>query len=79
MRRTIELYGLLKEAAGPRVELDLPETATADDAMEALKKLLKDKAVLLAGCALASEDAVLSKNDALPRGRLAALPPVCGG
>lgn len=79
MKRTIELYGLLKEVSGPSVALELPEKATAGDVMTALKTLFKDKAGLLDGCALAGEDAVLSSTDTLPDGRLAALPPVCGG
>lgn len=79
MKRTIELFGLLKEAAGPKIELELSDTATAAEAMTALKAVLKDKAGLLDGCALAGEDSVLSSDETLPKGRLAALPPVCGG
>ena len=79
MKRAIELYGRLKEAAGPLIEVDLPATATAADAMAALKTLLKEKAGMLEGSVLAGEESVLAAADALPKGRLAALPPVCGG
>ena len=81
MRRAIELYGLLKETGfGSQVELDLPEHSTAADAMKALKAVFKDKASLLDGAALASEEAVITPGEALPEhGRLAVLPPVCGG
>ena len=80
MKRTIELYGLLKEAGGPTVEVELPDDATAADALAALKAVFKDRGGSLTGAALASEDSVLASTDRLPRsGRLAALPPVCGG
>ena len=81
MKRVVELYGRLREAASePAVEVELSEGATAKDALEALRAALGAKASLLEGAALASEDAVLGSKDPLPKeGRLAALPPVCGG
>jgi molybdopterin converting factor small subunit len=81
MKRVVELYGRLREAAPePALELELREGATAQDALEALRAALGAKAKLLEGAALATEDAVLAGKDALPKeGRLAALPPVCGG
>lgn len=80
MRRVIELYGRLRDAGvGPAVEVELEEGATAAQALEALRRALGAKGALLEGSALACESAVLRTSDPLPEGRLAALPPVCGG
>lgn len=80
MKRKIELYGRLRDAGlGPVVLLDLPEAATARQALSVLKSTFGAKAPLLAGCVLAGDDEVLASSDALPKGRLALLPPVCGG
>lgn len=80
MTRTIELYGRLREAgAGAAVELELKEGATASQALAALREKLGPKAALLDGAVLATDAAVLTAGDSVPEGRLAALPPVCGG
>ncbi|MBI2789036.1 MAG: MoaD/ThiS family protein [Elusimicrobia bacterium] len=80
MKRKIELYGRLRDAGlGSSVAVELPKAATARQAMSALKSAFGAKAPLLAGCALATGDEVLSPSDELPDGRLAVLPPVCGG
>lgn len=80
MRRAIELYGRLGEAGlGRAVTVELPASATARAAMSALRAAFGPRARLLDGCVLAGAEDVLSAGDALPRGRLAALPPVCGG
>ena len=48
--------------------------------MKAVEQSFGSKHAVLKGCALASDDAVLSLSDRLPsKGRLALLPPVCGG
>ena len=81
MRRTIHLYGRLRDAGlGDSVKIELPPRATAGQALAALRKSLGRRAAVLAGCALATEDAVLAPSEILPQtGSLAALPPVCGG
>ena len=81
MTRRIELYGRLRDAGlGDHVAVVLPPRATARQALAALKSALGLRAALLAGCALATDDSVLGPADVLPAGgRLAALPPVCGG
>jgi hypothetical protein len=81
MKRRVELYGRLRDAGlGGSVSLTLPENATARQALAALRAALGRRAPLLAGCALASGDAVMSPSDVIPEsGPLAALPPVCGG
>lgn len=80
MKRKIELYGHLRDAGlGSSVSVDLPENATARQALAVLKSAFGAKASLLQGCALATDEAVLASGDALPAGRLALLPPVCGG
>lgn len=80
MTRRISLYGRLRDAGlGDSVSVSLPEHATARQALAALKAALGRRAALLEGCALATEDSILSPNDPLPKGSLAALPPVCGG
>ncbi len=80
MKRRIELYGRLRDAGlGSVVSVALPAGATAGRALAALKASFGRKAPLLAGCVLATGDEVLGASDALPGGRLAVLPPVCGG
>lgn len=80
MKRKIELYGRLRDAGlGSSVAVELPKAATARQALSVLKAAFGAKAPLLAGCVLAGDDEVLSASDALPQGRLALLPPVCGG
>jgi len=80
MKRKIELYGRLRDAGlGSSVSVELPKAATARQTLSVLKSAFGAKAPLLAGCVLASDDEVLSSSDALPPGRLALLPPVCGG
>lgn len=81
MRRKIELYGRLRDAGlGDAVSLILPPKATARQALDLLKRALGRRAALLTGCALATDEAVLGPAERVPeKGRLAALPPVCGG
>lgn len=80
MKRRIELYGRLRDAGfGDGVQVSLPPAATARHAMAALAAAFGPKAALLKSCALACSDEVLSPADRLPAGRLAVLPPVCGG
>ena len=81
MKRRIELYGRLRDAGlGDHTVVILPARATARQALAALKEALGRRAGLLSGCALATDDEVLVLTDPLPKsGRLAALPPVCGG
>lgn len=63
----IELYGALKERLGPSLEIEARTVA------EVLARLPP-------GTALATEERLLSPDEPLPKeGRLAALPPVCGG
>ena len=81
MKRRVELYGRLRDAGlGDHVAVFLPTRATARQALAALKAALGRRGSLLTGCALATDDAVLGSSEFIPeRGRLAALPPVCGG
>jgi molybdopterin converting factor small subunit len=80
MKRKIELYGRLRDAGlGSAVSVDLPKSATVRQALSVLKASFGRKAVLLDGCVLATDDEVLSSTERLPDGRLALLPPVCGG
>ena len=80
MKRSVDLYGRLRDAGlGSTVSLELPQNATGRQALSALKSSFGRKAVLLEGCVLATADEVLAASDALPAGRLALLPPVCGG
>lgn len=80
MKRKIELYGRLRDAGlGSAVSVDLAKSATARQALALLKAAFGRKAVLLDGCVLATDEEVLSSSDKLPDGRLAVLPPVCGG
>ncbi len=80
MKRKIELYGRLRDAGfGQSVSVTLPPSATARQAMAALTDSFGPKAALLKSCVLAASDEVLALSDRLPSGRLAVLPPVCGG
>ena len=76
MKRKIELYGRLRDLGRASVVVDLPARATVRDALSALKPAFGRA---LAGCVLATGDEVLASVDPLPAGRLALLPPVCGG
>ena len=77
----VELCGRLKEAGlGESVELELAQAPTAGAVIAALSVLLRGRRGLLRGAAVATEEEVLSARDPLPSGgRLAVLPPVCGG
>lgn len=80
MKRKIELYGRLRDAGlGDSLVLDLPRSTSARQALALVKAVLGRKASLLEGCALATDDEILSSSDPIPSGRLALLPPVCGG
>lgn len=81
MKRSIELYGRLRDSGlGDHVKVDLPPRATARQALAALKTALGRHGKSLDGCVLATGDDVLAAADPVPEtGRLAALPPVCGG
>jgi hypothetical protein len=81
MKRKILLYGRLRDAGlDDSVLVELPARATARQTLAALKAVLGRQSSLLTGCALATEESVLSPSDRIPqRGTLAALPPVCGG
>jgi hypothetical protein len=81
LNRRVELYGRLRDAGlGDYVVIALPPRATARQALAALKTSLGRRGSLLTGCALATGEDVLGPSDVVPEsGRLAALPPVCGG
>lgn len=79
-RRRIELYGRLRDLGlGSAVSLALPRNADARAAVAAMKARLGPRATALTGCVLASGESVLAPGDRIPAGRLALLPPVCGG
>jgi molybdopterin converting factor small subunit len=81
LNRRVELYGRLRDSGhGDHVMIELSPNATARQALEALKKALGRRGALVKGCCLATEGDVLLPDDIIPKtGRLAALPPVCGG
>jgi hypothetical protein len=80
--RRIELFGRLRDAGlGEAVLMDVTTFVSANQLLKAMeKRFFSSKPGVLKGCVLASEDAVLSASDRIPKsGRLAVLPPVCGG
>lgn len=81
MRRRIELYGRLRDAGlGAALSVVLPEKATARQVLDAVGSALGPNALLLRGCVLADGENVLPARERVPlKGRLAVLPPVCGG
>lgn len=81
MKVRVELYGRLSEAGlGKSVELKLRGKPKSRELLEALAARLGPQARLLQGAALATERELLGASDPIPsRGRLAVLPPVCGG
>ncbi|MCX5789124.1 MAG: hypothetical protein NTX64_11550 [Elusimicrobia bacterium] len=79
MKRTVELYGRLKDAGRDFIKVELAPGATAAEALRAVGEALGDLR-LVEGAALATETKLLSRAAAVPsKGRLAVLPPVCGG
>ncbi len=81
MKRRVELYGRLRDSGLAHVvSLELPPRATGRDLLAVLKSSLGRRGALLDGCAVATDRLILASNDVLPaKGRLAVLPPVCGG
>lgn len=77
----VELYGRLREVGlGEIVELELGKNPKAFEVLAALARRMGSKAELLQGAALATESEILASQAPVPgTGRLAALPPVCGG
>ena len=80
MRRRIELYGRLRDAgAGDSLELELGGGMDAAAVLAAVARALGSPESV-AGAVLATETEVLAAPDRVPEGgRLAVLPPVCGG
>jgi hypothetical protein len=80
MRRTIELYGRLRDAGlGSSVDVEAPDGATSAQILGAVRAAFGPRAALLDGAVLATEQDVLRAEEPAPDVRLAALPPVCGG
>ena len=81
MTRSVELYGRLREAGlGGRVTVEVARGARAREVLAAVAARLGAGAALLDGAALATDREVLAPSRRVPaRGRLAVLPPVCGG
>lgn len=81
MRIRVELYGRLSEAGlGRSVELELTGEPRAEEFLKALALRLGPQADILEGAVLANESEVLEASRPIPfHGRLAVLPPVCGG
>ena len=81
MKRTIELYGRLRDAGlGPKIQVECPNRATARQVLDAVKASFGGQSSALTGCVLANADDVLASGERVPKsGRLAVLPPVCGG
>ncbi len=80
MKRRVELYGRLRDAGqGDALELELRAGLDAAAVLAAVGRALGDPRPL-EGAVLATESEVLSASDGVPEhGRLAVLPPVCGG
>ena len=79
MTLRVELYGFLGEALGRQARLDFARRPRAREVLQALADR-SGEAALLKGAVLATEEEVLGGEDLVPlSGRLAALPPVCGG
>ena len=76
VRISVALFAVLRERAGAReIELDLPDSARASDALAALAGLVGDCPVVLAvNRNYADGDTVLSEGD-----EIALIPPVSGG
>ena len=76
----VELYGRLREAGlGDEIKLQFARRPKACEVIEELKRRLGKNGEILKGSALASQTAVLQLSQRIPTGRLAVLPPVCGG
>ena len=81
MRIRVELYGRLKDAGlGRLAEIEVTDGASASTVLSALGARLGAQSGLLEGAALSTGTEVLALDAPVPsKGRLAALPPVCGG
>lgn len=78
MKRRVELYGRLREAGGS-VEVEVAPGTKASALLAAIGAAL-GRPELVRGAVLATESEVLEGSAAVPaEGRLAVLPPVCGG
>lgn len=77
MKLRLQLYGALSDAGlGRVVALDVAPDATARQVLAALEKRLAGR---LGRAVLATDREVLAADSRVGRGRLAVLPPVCGG
>ncbi|HUP91310.1 MAG TPA: MoaD/ThiS family protein [Solimonas sp.] len=77
----IELYGVLQRLAGVRdLMLELPEGATAADALAQLQPRSAELVARLAQCACAIGDRIVTRDEPLIDGStLVLIPPVSGG
>lgn len=79
-RLRVELYGRLKEQLGETLELEVPADLRADELLSRLARQMGRRGRFLQGSVLATENEILEGTMPVPAsGRLALLPPVCGG
>lgn len=79
MTYRVTLYGRLRDAGfGGAVILKTSKAMTAKELLHELSKQLGERAQLLDGCVLATDENILLPTERVPRS-VGVLPPVCGG
>jgi len=77
---TVHCYAALREAAGARVELELPAGSTAGELKRAVAEQLPDHAALVERSAVAVNRRLVGPTETVgPEDEIALLPPVSGG
>lgn len=81
MKTLVEFHGVLRRLAGAdSLQIELPEPATAADALSKIAELSAELAARLESCACAVGDELVSRSTILEDGStLVLIPPVSGG
>lgn len=81
MKTLVEFHGVLRRLAGAdSMQIELPDAATAADALEKVSSLSADLAQRLECCACAIGDELIPRTAVLEEGvTLVLIPPVSGG
>jgi len=81
MKTHVEFHGVLRRLAGAdSIQIELPETATAADALKKVSNLSAELARRLENCACAVGDELVPRSQPLSEGAtLVLIPPVSGG
>lgn len=81
MKASIEFHGVLRRLAGAdSIQIELPDAATAADALDKVSNISAELSQRLECCACAVGDELISRTTVLEDGAtLVLIPPVSGG